>query len=254
MSGLKAAVTLLTRIPMGGADWDRGDLSRSVKWVPVVGGLIGLVVALAYAGLVSVMPATLAAGLAVAVGMLFTGALHEDGLADTVDGFAGGSDSEDRLRIMKDPVHGTYGALALVLSVVVRVAALAAMGSVPALFLLPAVHAVSRGGAVALMGALPPASSEGLGAAHSDPGLRRQVLIGVLFAILIGLVTLGWWLVPFAVLAVAGTIVIGFLARRLISGYTGDVLGAAQQVGEILLMVLGASMVSSGLIVSVWWR
>ncbi|MGH8913994.1 MAG: adenosylcobinamide-GDP ribazoletransferase, partial [Acidimicrobiia bacterium] len=239
---MSAAITLLTRIPIGRAGWDRLDLSRSVKWIPVVGGFIGLVIAFAYAGLLSVLPGTVAAGLAVALGVLITGALHEDGLADTVDGFGGGSDREEKLRIMKDPVHGTYGALALVLSVVVRVAALASLGAGPALVLLPAAHALSRGGAIALMGALPPAATEGLGAAHSDPGLRAQVMSGLLLSILIGVVALGWWLVPFAVLAGAGTVVIGALAGRQIAGFTGDVLGAAQQVGEILLMVLGASL------------
>jgi len=127
MRGLGAAVTLLTRVPIGRADWERSDLDRSLRWVPLVGGVIGLAVALAYAGTASVMPATVAAGLAVALGVLITGGLHEDGLADTVDGFGGGSDRGERLRIMKDPRHGTYGALALVFSVVLRVTALAAM-------------------------------------------------------------------------------------------------------------------------------
>ncbi len=204
MRGLGAAITLLTRIPIGSADWDRNDLNRSVKWIPIVGGLIGLVVAVAYAGLVSVMPAIAAAGLAVALGVLVTGAFHEDGLADTVDGFGGGSDRDEKLRIMKDPVHGTYGVLALVFSVVVRVGALATLGAGSAFALLPAVHALSRGGAIGLMAALPPASTEGLAAAHSESGLRRQVLTGVLLSALVGLVTLGWWLVPLAFLSWLG--------------------------------------------------
>jgi adenosylcobinamide-GDP ribazoletransferase len=252
--GFGAAITLLTRIPIGSADWDRDDVNRSVKWIPVVGGLIGLVVAAAFSGLTSVMPATVGAALAVTVGVLITGAFHEDGLADTVDGFGGGSDRDDKLRIMKDPVHGTYGALALVFSVVVRVTALATLGAGSAFALLPAVHAISRGSAIGLMAALPPASAEGLGAAHFDPGLRRRVVTGVLLSFLIGLVTLGWWLVPFALLSWLGAVVIGLFAHRQISGFTGDVLGAAQQVSEISLFVLGASLVSSGHIESVWWR
>jgi adenosylcobinamide-GDP ribazoletransferase len=144
--------------------------------------------------------------------------------------------------------------LALVLSVVVRVIALATLEPGAALALLPAVHALSRGGAIGLMAALPPASGEGLGAAHSDPGLRPQVLVGVLLALVVGLITLGWWVAPFALLAAAGAALIALLAHRKISGYTGDVLGAAQQVGEVLLLVLGASLVSSGHIETVWWR
>lgn len=253
MRGFGAAVALLTRIPVGGADWDRSDLNRSVKWIPVVGGLIGLVVAMAYSGLVTLMPATVAAGLAVALGVLITGAFHEDGLADTVDAFGGAFDRDDKLRIMRDPAHGTFGVMALVLSVVVRVTALATLGVASAFALLPAVHALSRGGAITLMGTLSPASRDGLGAIHSDPGLGREVVSGVLLSLLIGLATLGWWLIPLVIVAVVGTATIGLLARRHISGFTGDVLGAAQQVSEVLLMVLGASLASSGLINSVWW-
>jgi adenosylcobinamide-GDP ribazoletransferase len=221
--------------------------------MPVVGGLIGLALAAAYAGLVALMPASLAAGLSVALGVLVTGAFHEDGLADTADGFWGGSDKEDILRIMKDPDHGTYGVMALVLSVVLRVAALSTLGPVVALAVLPTVHALSRGGAVVLMGVLPPASGDGLGAAHVDPGLRRQVVTGMLASVALGLVMLGWWLVPFLLVAGAGTALVGLLARRRISGFTGDVLGAAEQVVEVLLLVLGASLASSGLIETVWW-
>lgn len=254
MRGLGAAVTLLTRVPIGTADWDPRDLHRSVKWIPPVGGVIGLAVAATYAVLVPVVPATVSAGLAVTLGVLVTGAFHEDGLADTVDGFGGGSDRDDTLQIMKDPRHGTYGVLALVLSVVVRVAALATMGSAAALAFLPAAHALSRGGAIGLMGVLPPASSEGLGAAHSDRRVRRQVVIGAVLSLMVGLITLGWWVGPFAMVAAAGAGLVALLARRHISGYTGDVLGAAQQVGEMSLLVLGAALASSGVVETVWWR
>lgn len=254
MRGLGAAVTLLTRVPIGTADWDPRDLHRSVKWIPLVGGVIGLAVAATYAALVPVIPATISASLAVTLGVLITGAFHEDGLADTVDGFGGGSDRDDTLRIMKDPRHGTYGVLALVLSVVVRVTALATMGSAAALAFLPAAHALSRGGAIGLMGVLPPASSEGLGAAHSDRGLRRQVVIGAVLSLMVGLITLGWWVGPFAIVAAAGAGLVSLLARRHISGYTGDVLGAVQQVAEMSLLVLGAALASSGVIEMVWWR
>lgn len=254
MRGLGAAVTLLTRVPIGRADWDRSDLDRSLRWVPLVGGLIGLAVALAYAGTASVLPATVAAGVSVALGVLITGGLHEDGLADTVDGLGGGFDRGERLRIMKDPRNGTYGALALVFSVVLRVTALATMRPASALVVLPAVHALSRGGAIALVAVLAPASSDGLGAAHSGPESRRQAAIGGLISLLIGLAVLGWWVAPFALVAGAGAGLIGLLAHRNIGGFTGDVLGAAQQVGEVSLLVLGVALTYPGLIEGAWWR
>ena len=254
MRSLGAAVTLLTRVPIGRADWNRSDLDRSLRWVPLVGGVIGLAVALAYAGAAAVVPATVAAGLAVALGVLVTGGLHEDGLADTVDGFGGGSDRERTLRIMKDPRHGTYGALALVFSIVLRVTALATMRPASALVVLPAIHALSRGGAIALIAVLAPASSDGLGAAHSSEGSRRHVAIGGLVSLMIGLTALGGWVAPFVLVTAAGAGLIGLLAQRNIGGFTGDVLGAAQQVGEVSLLVLGAALTSSGLIEGAWWR
>lgn len=255
MRGLRAAIALLTRIPVGGgADWDHADLSRSVKWMPVVGGLIGLGIALAFAGLVAVMPPLIASGVALSFGVVLTGALHEDGLADLADALGGGADRDEILRIMKDPAHGTYGVIALVLSFVLRVTALSSLGAGSALAILPAIHALSRSASVGIMAALPPASGEGLGAAHSGPHLRPQVAIGALFAVIIGIFTLGWWVVPFGLLAGIAAAAVGITAWRRIQGFTGDVLGAAQQVAEVLLMLLAASLVSTGRFESVWWR
>jgi adenosylcobinamide-GDP ribazoletransferase len=141
-----------------------------------------------------------------------------------------------------------------VLSIVLRVTALSSFGAVSALALLPAIHALSRAVCIGLMAALPPASSEGLGAAHADPHLRPQVAVGALFALIIGIFTLGWWVAPFGLLAGIAAAAVGTTARRRIQGFTGDVLGAAQQVAEVLLMLFAASLVSTGRFESVWWR
>jgi adenosylcobinamide-GDP ribazoletransferase len=216
--------------------------------------LIGLGVALAFAGLVSVMPALLASGVALGFGVILTGAFHEDGLADLADAFGGGADRDEILRIMKDPAHGTYGVIALVLSFVLRMAALSSLGAGSALALLPAIHALSRSASIGIMATLPPASGEGLGAAHAGPQLRPQVAVGALFALIIGIVTLGWWVAPFGLLAGIAAAAVGTTAWRRIHGFTGDVLGAAQQVAEVLLMLLAASLVSTVRFESVWWR
>jgi adenosylcobinamide-GDP ribazoletransferase len=253
--GLRAAVALLTRIPVGGGgNWDQADLSRSVKWMPLVGSLIGLGVALAFAGLVAVMPALLASGVALGLGVILTGALHEDGLADLADALGGGADRDEILRIMKDPTHGTYGVVALVLSFVLRVTALSSLGAWPALALLPAIGALSRSASTGIMAVLPPASSDGLGAAHAGPNLRPQAAVGALFALIVGTFTLGWWVAPFALLAGIAAAAVGATAWRRIHGFTGDVLGAAQQVAEVLLLLVAASLVATGGFESVWWR
>jgi adenosylcobinamide-GDP ribazoletransferase len=225
-----------------------------VKWIPVVGGLVGLVIGLVYVAAGSVMPSLLAAAVATGVGVILTGALHEDGLADTMDGFGGGVGREETMKIMKDATSGVCGVTSIVMSLVLRTIALSILTSALALVFLPSVHAMSRGGSIGLMALLRPASSDGLGAAHDGPNLRRQVVIGYLLATLIGIALVGLWTVAFAALVALGAGVIGVMARRRIQGYTGDVLGAAQQVGEVTSLVLAAALVSSGVYESLWWK
>ncbi|MGH8950851.1 MAG: adenosylcobinamide-GDP ribazoletransferase [Acidimicrobiia bacterium] len=254
MRGLGAAVALLTRLPLSPRIWEEQDVHRSVQWLPLVGAVIGLAIAAVYAGLSLLVPSMVAAGLSVAFGVFATGALHEDGLADTIDGFGGGSDSEDVLRIMKDPAHGTYGVVALALSLLLRIIALAAVSPAAALGLLPLVHAMSRGGALGLMAVLPPATGDGLGAAHVGDGLRRQVMIGTATSVLIGLAVVGWWVGAFLLAAAGVTVYFSRLARRHIAGFTGDVLGATEQVCEITLLALGVALLELDLISVPVWR
>ena len=255
MRGLAAAVTLLTRVPIGTASVSPRTMADSVMWIPLVGGLIGLAVAAVYAGMISVVAPIVGSSVAIAFGVILTGALHEDGLADTADAFAGGSGRDQVVRILKDPAHGSYGGLALVLSVVIRVAALSSLGMVAAFIVLPAVHALSRGAAIGLIAVLPPATGEGLGAAHAQPGVRARVGGGLTLALAVGALTLGWWVLVFGLAATLAASMIGLLARSKIEGYTGDVLGATQQVAEIVLLVIGASMAMGGRILSAgWWQ
>jgi adenosylcobinamide-GDP ribazoletransferase len=252
--GVLSAVALLTTIPVRGSGPESGELTRSVKWIPVVGGLVGLVIGLAYVAAISVMPPLLAAALATGAGVILTGALHEDGLADTMDGFGGGVGREETMRIMKDPASGVYGVTSIVMSLLLRILSISILSSTLALVFLPAIHAMSRGGSIGLMALLRPASTAGLGVAHDGPSLRREVMTGCLLAVLIGVALVGWWASAFAVLVALGAAAIGVMARRRIEGYTGDVLGAAQQVGEVLSLILAAALASSGVYESLWWK
>jgi adenosylcobinamide-GDP ribazoletransferase len=251
--GLRAAVGLLTRVPVGRAGSDQLATTGAIAWLPVVGAVIGLVVAGGYALLVEVLPSLASAALAVTLGIVLTGALHEDGLADTIDAFGAGGGPEETLRILKDPTHGTYGVIALVLSILLRVLALAALPVTTALLAMPVVHALGRGGAVGLIGFMPPATGDGLGAAHSRSGSSSGVLGGLLSAAAIGLALLGWWGALFAALAGAAALLFGTLAMRRISGFTGDILGATEQVIEIGLLIVAAALASSGLLSVPWW-
>lgn len=251
MSGLRVAIGLLTRVPIGQVAGT--DLAKSVAWIPIVGGVIGLVIALAYVPALQILPSLPAAGVAVTLGILLTGAIHEDGLADVADGFGGGSDREDVIRIMRDPVHGTYGVMALVASFVLRVGALATLGVGGALVILPVAHALSRGASIGLMATLPMASAAGVGAAYADIGNGRRATLGILAAIGMGLLILGWWTMAFAALAAIGAVTMGRLAWNRIEGFTGDVLGAVEQIDEVMLLLMGAALASKGVVTGAWW-
>jgi adenosylcobinamide-GDP ribazoletransferase len=239
VTGLRAAVIFLTRIPIPGPA--RPISPAALPWFPVVGALLGLVAAVVYAGASLAMSSALAAALAVATTILLTGALHEDGLADAADAWGGASTRDEALRILRDPRHGTYGVLAIVLSVVLRIAALASLTPPAAVSLLPAVHALSRGAMVPLLGTTPRARPEGLTSELASQTSVRVVGVTLVATLAIGGALLAWWIIPAAVVVLSGLSLVRWLAIRRIGGITGDVLGAAQQLTEIALLALLAA-------------
>jgi adenosylcobinamide-GDP ribazoletransferase len=241
-TGFLAATAFFTRLPVDprAGEWRLAD---SAWAFPLVGAGIGGATALALlsAQLIGLgnWPAAL---LSVLAGIALTGALHEDGLADTADGFCGGRDREEKLAILRDSRQGTYGVLAIVLSVLLRAAALAAIGDViHAGLALVAAHAASRAALPAAMMGLAPARRDGLGATAGTPGAGGAIAAALIGAA-IALAALGP--VRGAItLCLAGVIVfaVAELARRQIGGYTGDVLGAFQQVGEIMILLAASA-------------
>ena len=236
------ATALLTRLPVG-AEPGEGAIAAAGWAFPLVGAGVGALAALAYF-LVGVLGcgSAVSALLAVGVSIVVTGAFHEDGLADTADGFGGGGDREAKLAIMRDSRHGTFGVLALVLSVGLRIASLAAIGDpVHVALALIAAHAVSRGALPVLMRLLPPARLDGLGAAAGRPSMPVMVIAliaGAVIAIavltpLTGAAALGLTAIALALAAL--------LAYRQIGGYTGDVLGFFQQIAEIAMLLAAAA-------------
>ena len=243
MSGLRAAVAFLTRVPASAAS---EAIATSLAWFPVVGALIGLAGAMTYAAALLVLPPLPGAALATAALVILTGALHEDGLADSADAWGGGSTREEALRILDDPAHGTFGVVALVLCLLLRVSALAAMTPPAALMILPAAHALSRAAIVGVLATTSPARSSGLGARYAAFASRRSFAAALAGALIIGLGLVG----PFALAFVAVAGVGGWLVRRLalrsIGGVTGDVLGAVQQVAETAVLVVATALVMAG--------
>jgi len=240
----RLAFAFLTRLPFrSGARPEPGALARAAWAFPIAGILVGVIGGIAFEiGDRLGLPINAMALLAVAATVLITGGLHEDGLADTMDGLGGGADPETALAIMRDSRTGAFSVLALVFSVGLRVAALVALPDTRvAVSALVAAHAVSRGLLPTLMLWLDPARSDGIGAEAgrpTPPGATAAALIGLLVAVIalgIGRGILAMILAGVAMAALA------LLARRRLGGYTGDVMGAAQQVGEIV-MLLAASV------------
>lgn len=244
---LRLCLGLLTRLPVGlAASVPAETMARASRWFPLVGALIGALSALVlYFCAALAVPDMAAVLIALGASILVTGALHEDGLADTADGFGGGRDRDARLAIMRDSRIGAYGVLALILSVGMRWSALAAlMGDslAAAMVALVVAAAASRLVPVMLMNVLSPARSDGMAVGAGRPEAVTVRLAGV-FA-LASLLLLSDW--PAMVLTMIATlavfVAVGALAVRRIGGHTGDVLGASQQGAEILILLCLATV------------
>jgi len=178
-----------------------------------------------------------AAILGLMTAAVITGGLHEDGLADVADGFGGGTTKQKKLNIMKDSHIGAFGVLALILIIGFKATALGGFtGPGLAASALVAAHVLSRAVMPLMMAVMTPARRGGLGKAAGIPKVEDAVvalIIGALMALLI--LGLGPGLLALA-LTVSGAAAVGWLAQRHIGGFTGDVLGAAQQVVEALVL------------------
>jgi adenosylcobinamide-GDP ribazoletransferase len=185
------------------------------------------------------MPPLLAAVWTLVASMTMTGALHEDGLADTADGFGGGRTPVRKMEIMRDSAIGSYGALALLLSTAARVAAIASLDR-PLIVMTAMIVAgmLGRGGILLLMSVLTPARNDGLGAAMGKP-LVMSAVLGLALAVAVSVSFLPIRTSAAAVLlGTSAPLLLAKLAQRQIGGYTGDVLGAGEVVTECVVLTV----------------
>lgn len=249
---LRMALLFLTGIPatlLGQVNDQRPDFRRAARAFPLVGALIGgiggtvILVAVALG-----LATTIAAALAVTATVLVTGALHEDGLADTADGFGGGGTTLRKLEIMDDSRIGTFGTVALLLSLLLRIIALAALipaGAVAAAMALIAAEAASRGALVRLWHELPAARPGGMadGVGPPDDHAMLAALAGSAIIVAIAIVPFfGLWAALVGALVLIAT-AFGFarLSANQIGGQTGDTLGACQQCTSIAFLIAVAA-------------
>jgi adenosylcobinamide-GDP ribazoletransferase len=249
LSGLVAALQFLTRVPIRLRK--EPELQRVVVWFPLAGALIGAAAGGIAAGLWHLTPALVAGAVAVAAGLLLTGAFHEDGLGDVADAFGGGWTVERRLEILKDSRHGTYGVAAICASIVLRMVTLGSLPGPAAMFTAAVMsHCLARAGALGVMGSMRIVSHSGLGTDYGRNTSPVRAVVGVATGVVVTSAVGGWWAVPAALATVAAVTAVAVLARRKIGGLTGDVLGAAEQVAECTVLVAVSAMATSS---APWW-
>lgn len=241
---LRVAASFLTRLPLkADKKMEKGALSASMRAFPFVGVAIGVAGGIVLWLAVALgLPMMAAALLAVTATVALTGGMHEDGLADVADGFGGGENKSARLAIMRDSRIGAFGVLALILSVVLRAAALAAFAEPgKAVVALIAAASASRAALPVMAYRMKPARRSGLAVMAGTPS-QACVYAAVALAIAITLLFLGPVAGLFALLAgCVAVFALAALSQRLIKGYTGDVMGAAQQVCEIAVLLAASA-------------
>ena len=244
IADLRIGIALCTRLPVGPmTPLNDGEVARASWTFPLAGILVGLAGALAYwlAIRLNVAPIP-AAALALAATMALTGAMHEDGLADSFDGL-GGKTREQKLDIMRDSRIGTFGACALVISLMLRWSALADIAEPHVVAgALIAAHVGARACLPAFMHLVPAARQDGLSSDAGRPP-APSVIAALILAVICLLFALGvtGTIVGLLLLVLTG-LLLARLGTRQFGGQTGDVLGAMEQVGEAAILLVAASL------------
>ncbi len=230
------AVMFFTRIPVRITDYQETDLNHSTCYFPLVGIIVGVVGGLVYWLADKILPLEISVLLSMVATILLTGAFHEDGLADTADGFGGGCEREQVLTIMTDSRIGSYGAIALVMALVTKYQSLSYVPAVILPMVIVAGHALSRYAAVLVMCTQSYVKATG----KSKPIATQLSVAGLVLASIFGLAPL-ILLLPFFGYKYLVVLLLVFLVwlwfsmklKTRIGGYTGDCLGAMQQITEL---------------------
>jgi adenosylcobinamide-GDP ribazoletransferase len=245
------SLRFLTRVPIPFMRTiDLPSLAQSMRFFGIAGGLIGALNGLCLVAFNWLhVPVMMAAILTCAFGLVVTGALHEDGLADCADGLFGGRDQQRRLLIMKDSRIGTYGASALMIALFLRVSAYMALLVLPGfivVLILGASGAFSRAMVVDMMWATRPARTDGLSVSAGRPS-RSSALFAILTAGAFTLYASAFVRTDAGIFVLAAAGLLTALARRialrLIGGQTGDVCGAVQVIAELGMLVAIAATI-----------
>ena len=233
--GFFVALSFLTRIPIHHKH--EPQVGSAAPWFPIVGVVVGAIVGGVAWGVSNLTTPLVGAAVGVLIGVAVTGAFHEDGLADIADAFVGGWTTEQRLKILKDPLHGSYGVAALCGSIVLRICALSAISPRDMFTAAIAAHCFARAGALALMLTTSLARHEGLGSDYVSSLRTSRAVTSLGISLLIVIALTGFWSVAVVGATIVGASTIRWWSIKKIGGITGDVLGAAEQLSEALILV-----------------
>ena len=250
------ALQFLTRVPVPAwVGWREDWMHQSARHFPLVGAFVGAFGALVFWAAAHLWPGSVAVLLSMVATVWLTGAFHEDGLADTCDGLGGAVSRQRALEIMKDSRLGTYGAAGLLAVLALKAAVLADLGKrdlAAALVLLPLAHCWSRVAAVALLRALPYAGD--IEHAKAKPMAQQLgptgLAVALGWAVLAGVLASPWWRADLLAAGAVATFATAWLMarwlRRRLGGYTGDTLGATQQLSELAVYLVLLALLSRG--------
>ncbi|WP_286233536.1 adenosylcobinamide-GDP ribazoletransferase [Thalassotalea sediminis] len=251
----RMACQFFTRIPVGNiSHFQASELNKATRYFSLVGLLVGTILFAFYLMFSLFLPVNVAIVLIMIVGTLLTGAFHEDGLADMADGMGGGFTVEAKLAIMKDSRLGTYGAITLFLALMLKFTLLTQIADTAFMaFALLFAHGFSRGIAASLIISTPYVSEEK--GSKSKPLAQQQGLLDCLIVLVVGvlplillpetLANLGFIMTMFGVLWLFRVLFRQWLTLRL-GGFTGDCLGACQQIAELFIYLIIVAFTMGG--------
>ncbi|MDN3613881.1 adenosylcobinamide-GDP ribazoletransferase [Vibrio gallaecicus] len=240
------ALSFFSRIPIpASTPYSEERMNRAGRYFSLVGLLLGALCGISYVLLELVFPATVSIFLTMAFSLMLTGAFHEDGLTDMADGVGGGMTLERRLTIMKDSRIGTYGASALVMALLGKWLLLNELSSVTSLFgILVVSYGLSRAVAASLIYDMPYVSD--LDASKSKPLASKQTLGELVFLMVIGFLPALWFGLEIALALLVLAFIFRFFFKKWLlarlGGFTGDCLGAGQQLMELLIYLFFIAM------------
>lgn len=225
-----------TRLPLRSeTDWQAEDLRKAAMYFPLVGWIVGGVGAGTWWLALHLWPPLVASGISLVATLLLTGAFHEDGLADVCDGFGGGYTKERILAIMRDSRVGAFGAIGVTVALGLKWTTIAALPPSIAPAAIMAAHALSRGAAISLLATLAYVRDDESKAKPLASELRGARLLGALAFAVIPLFLLPGRMVACLAAVMTTRFLLGRWFTYRIGGYTGDCLGAAQQICELVI-------------------